>query len=173
LDTLGLGEKDAETQEQQAEVDDFGDLKPEWGTIYPRCQWQVCAHVCMYVGVSKVEARAAIRSATHTPRVPARTRTRKKLTPCTPSSPLPQVKYAFKYTPQGLIDPNAVYFAQLLPGPGANMTFRIRGRYPAVRYFSFQVRRGTHTHTHTTLAHGDTGSLGCLEASISLSLGSC
>jgi len=50
------------------------------------------------------------------------------------------VKYAFKDTPQGLIDENAVYYAEILPGARMNIAYKIKGRFPPTIYFSWQVR---------------------------------
>lgn len=50
------------------------------------------------------------------------------------------VKFAFNYTSQGLIDPNAVYYAELLSGPMTGRAYKIKGRFPPSIYFSWQVR---------------------------------
>lgn len=51
------------------------------------------------------------------------------------------VKYAYRYTPQGLIDPNAVYWAEIISGAGMGIAYKIKGRFPPTVYFSWQVRR--------------------------------
>ena len=49
------------------------------------------------------------------------------------------VKFSFNYTSQGLIDPNAVYYAELLAGPRSGLAYKIKGRFPPAIYFSWQV----------------------------------
>lgn len=51
------------------------------------------------------------------------------------------VKFAFNFTSQGLIDPNAVYYAEILSGPRSGLAYKIKGRFPPAIYFSWQVRR--------------------------------
>lgn len=56
-----------------------------------------------------------------------------------------QITYSWSETPQGLIDSNAVYWAQLLPvrqQDAGHTIYRIRGRFHASRYWSFQVYEG-------------------------------
>ncbi|TFJ85052.1 hypothetical protein NSK_003476 [Nannochloropsis salina CCMP1776] len=48
-------------------------------------------------------------------------------------------KYAINYTHFGLIDPNAVYWGQLVRGSGANVAYKMKGRFPKSIYFSWQV----------------------------------
>lgn len=48
---------------------------------------------------------------------------------------------------QGLIDPNAVYYAQILMPLADDGVYKITGPFPPVRYFSFQVGR-YHPTTH-------------------------
>ena len=49
------------------------------------------------------------------------------------------VKFGFNYTSQGLIDPNAVYYAEILAGPRSGLAYKIKGRFPPAIYFSWQV----------------------------------
>jgi hypothetical protein len=54
---------------------------------------------------------------------------------------------------QGLIDPEAVYFAQILPRINEKGVYKITGPFPPVRYFSFQVRHNTiHLASHIAAA---------------------
>ncbi|GAB5034270.1 Hypothetical protein NocV09_01800460 [Nannochloropsis oceanica] len=48
-------------------------------------------------------------------------------------------KYAMNYTAFGLIDPNAVYWGQLVRGSGANVAYKFKGKFPKSIYFSYQV----------------------------------
>ena len=55
------------------------------------------------------------------------------------------ITYSWSETPQGLIDSNAVYWAQLLPPreqDGGHTIYRIRGRFHPARYWSFQIYEG-------------------------------
>ena len=50
------------------------------------------------------------------------------------------VKMDWETTPNRLIDPNAVYFGEVLrTNKNHSYIYKIAGRYPPVRYFSFQV----------------------------------
>lgn len=49
------------------------------------------------------------------------------------------VKFAFNYTSQGLIDPMASYFAEIITGARAGIAYKIKGRFPPAMYFSWQV----------------------------------
>lgn len=51
------------------------------------------------------------------------------------------VKFGFNFTSQGLIDPNAIYYAELLSGPMMGRAYKIKGRFPPTIYFSWQVGR--------------------------------
>jgi len=51
------------------------------------------------------------------------------------------VKLDWDTTPNRLIDPNAVYYGELLrTNKNHSFIYKIVGRYPPVRYFSYQVR---------------------------------
>ncbi|GAB5034909.1 Hypothetical protein NocV09_02200650 [Nannochloropsis oceanica] len=49
------------------------------------------------------------------------------------------VKFAFNYTSQGLIEPQASYFAEIITGASAGIAYKIKGRFPPALYFSWQV----------------------------------
>jgi hypothetical protein len=70
---------------------------------------------------------------------PPHTRTH-KFPPHKPPRTQWHVKYAFQYTAQGLIDPHATYWAEILPGATMNIAYKIKGRFPPTVYFSWQVR---------------------------------
>ena len=49
-------------------------------------------------------------------------------------------KLDWKVTPQALLDPNSVYFAEVLRSySNHSFIYKIVGNYPPVRYFSFEV----------------------------------
>ena len=51
----------------------------------------------------------------------------------------PPSLFQMNYTAFGLIDPNAVYWGQLVRGSGANVAYKLKGKFPKTIYFSYQV----------------------------------